>query len=587
VATSYAEPAAGDWSGWDEYGLRHVATHLAEAARAGTSQERYGLAERLARLVTMPGFQAEHQKRLSDPAALRRDLELALRRAAEEPRMPLPLLARVAITLFHIRREQIRPERVFALARAGRVQEAARYLTLFDLEPDSDWDRAARLAIAWLASGVNAGEARQLRDHAVTASAPPGSTLATLIAHLDAVLDGAPRPAPWVGPVPTPREAELILVRLGGSTEFSLLAGSAELMGGRENMLGSEGYLASQDGPLLVALAVDQPLLGQSYLDRYLAIHAAYAYLEYRRGSLWALLDAVVRHPDPDWVRDMLVALAAASMATSDTSFGERFRMTIHALRALAGSLDGLAQLEDYRAAALDAASQLSFDHRDASGYHLRRLAALGEAYSRLPGRQADAAELLDRALNVPYGYAGFQAPACLTLAEALQMVDSTPSRHSQVESALDAAQRSAHNIQDATFCARTTARVNAMRQRWWGSPPGQELTVREAARALCESSSGPRFAALHHVGEAYDQRLPQGDAAVAVAGPGCHLPRGSRRRVQAAVRTDPRPEPGAQLAQRPPAATRHVGQRAGSRLRAAAGGAPCRPGSGRSGGDR
>jgi hypothetical protein len=509
VADSYTERLAGDWAQWDEYGLRHAAMHLAEAARAGTPLERRVPAERLARLVTTPGFQAEHQRRLGDPAALRRDLELALRRAAEERDVSLPLLARVAITLFQIHREQLRPERVFALARAGRVRDAERYLGVFDLEPDSDWHWAALLAIAWLASGTNAEEARQLRDRVVAASALATGTLATLIAHLNAVLDGAPRPPAQIGSVPTPEDADLMLIRLGGSTEFSLLYLSEERLGSRENLLGSEGYLAWQDGPRLVALAVDQPALGRSYLDRYLALHAAYAYLEYRRGSLWALLDAVLGHPDQAWVGELLVALATVSMAASDTSFRERFPITIQALRSLAGSAEGAAQLEHYRASALAGAAELSFERRDAWGYHLRRLAALGEVGSRLPGRQLDASALLESAFQVPYGYAGFQAPACLALAEAVQVVDTTHARQWRIGTALDAAQQAAHNIQDATFCARTTARVNAMRQRWWGSPPGQALNLRETATQLFAGLSGPPFASLHRIGEAYDQRAP------------------------------------------------------------------------------
>lgn len=58
--------------------------------------------------------------------------------------------------------------------------------------------------------------------------------------------------------------------------------------------------------------------------------------------------------------------------------------------------------------------------------------------------------------------------------------------------------------IQEGTFCARTTARVNALRERWW---PQLALHVREAIAALRAAPRSACFAALHHVGHRYASR--------------------------------------------------------------------------------
>jgi len=52
--------------------------------------------------------------------------------------------------------------------------------------------------------------------------------------------------------------------------------------------------------------------------------------------------------------------------------------------------------------------------------------------------------------LLLPYGFAGFQAGACLTLAQAIDI--SQPPLSSLLQRALDDALRAAHNVQDAAF---------------------------------------------------------------------------------------------------------------------------------------
>ena len=103
-------------------------------------------------------------------------------------------------------------------------------------------------------------------------------------------------------------------------------------------------------------------------------------------------------------------------------------------------------------------------------------------------------------------GFAGITAPATLTLAETVSIAvpdDTSP----VIERALTAAEEAAHNIQDATFSARTTARVAAMRERWWPRPPLPSDQVAAVIGRLSRDRSAPEFSAVHVVGEPYSHR--------------------------------------------------------------------------------
>jgi hypothetical protein len=77
------------------------------------------------------------------------------------------------------------------------------------------------------------------------------------------------------------------------------------------------------------------------------------------------------------------------------------------------------------------------------------------------------------------------------------------------IERALSAAEEAAHNIQDATFCARTTARVAAMRELWWPNPPLPPDQVAQVIGRLVRDRSAPEFSAMHVIGESYAHRDP------------------------------------------------------------------------------
>jgi hypothetical protein len=221
------------------------------------------------------------------------------------------------------------------------------------------------------------------------------------------------------------------------------------------------------------------------------------------------LLDAVLRHPKPDWVQSWVPVLGEAVLAPIRGEFQEALELAALGQRALLGDSSALAALDERTDAALKATEGMHTANirgkGDVWGTHKRRLAALAETLVRVPDRQAKAAEMIGRALKIQFGFAGFSAPAALRLAESVRIT--TPGDASAIERALNAAVTSAHNINDPTFCARTTARVNAIRENWWTLLPPGVSDPRSAAQRLRKDSATSEFAARHHVGENYGGR--------------------------------------------------------------------------------
>jgi hypothetical protein len=131
---------------------------------------------------------------------------------------------------------------------------------------------------------------------------------------------------------------------------------------------------------------------------------------------------------------------------------------------------------------------------------------ANAQALGWLLGEEVLAGQVLQEASALAdSGFAGYQAPACLALAEAIHVCrQGDPREVAEIEQALEWAQRAAHNVQDPTFCARMTARVNAMRTYWW-----QGFNLEERARHLDDAGLLPELAALHRVGHEYIGRRP------------------------------------------------------------------------------
>lgn len=493
----------GTFDDWDDYGLRHTAAHLSEAARRTPEADRHPDVAKLVRLVAEHKFQSANLRRVRDPLSLRRDLEEAHRLTAKDPHPDATfLLVVVVLTLLRFRRTMLQPSGAFDAARRGDLDTAERLLDLFDADLDPDWRQAIGLTLAWLAAPAAPEPATRLAER-IAAQGLNSANLRLLADHIRAGLQGTPGPAGHLPPPISPWQAEATLVRLAGAGDSSLLVAHGV---GPAELLGAGAYLATVDGPPLVALALDDPVEGEPLLRRYLDVHIAYGYRQYRNQSLWELLSAVLQHPNPEWIRRWLEQLSIAVLAAPTRGeFLEGLDIAVLALQAIAGDAAARTELDTHRDKALEQAAGLPPSpirgQGDAWATHRRRLAALAEAYTQLPGTHATAVELISAALNVAPGYAGFAAPASLTLAETVSVA--APEHPDWIQRALTAAEASAHNIQDTTFCARTTARVTAMRQQWWPTP----TPPTEAIDALVTGVSDPRFGSAHVVGERYAYR--------------------------------------------------------------------------------
>ncbi|WP_433365148.1 hypothetical protein ACQPZX_35300 [Actinoplanes sp. CA-142083] len=180
-------------------------------------------------------------------------------------------------------------------------------------------------------------------------------------------------------------------------------------------------------------------------------------------------------------------------------------------------------ELERRRAQAFHKAAKKAIP--DAYGSEQRHLAALAEAYTRLPGGVPVAAQLVATALALPLGGA---ALAGLTLAESVSIV--APRDTESIRIALDAAETAAHAIPDPA----ERARVAELLKRWWPTPPDPG----EAVGALLRDPGAPRFTTVHLAGRGpvADPGMPpliaaRLSAAIVVAsGPGPRLAAQLRR---------------------------------------------------------
>jgi hypothetical protein len=270
----------------------------------------------------------------------------------------------------------------------------------------------------------------------------------------------------------------------------------------------STSYLARLDGPILVSFALANPTSGERFLKQYLGVHTGYQYVHYRQASLWVLLGAVLRHPDQDWVRQHLEELAVSALAGTSAEFQEALPTAILALHALEGQPGEMSGVGSRFTSAIDAAEALGAGRdADSWAFHKRRLAAIVQTATMLP---PPLHSLRSRAIAVartlPYGFGGFHSPACLNLAEAIRTF--APLTDPGITDSLEHALTAAHNIRDESFCLRQTARVNAMRHRWW-TPDG--FDVRAAVDRLLDDPGAAEFSTVHIVGE--DYRRSEGTA--------------------------------------------------------------------------
>jgi hypothetical protein len=490
----------------DDYAWRYAAYHSAGAIPSASGPEQHRRIKRLVDLVTDPRFQAGHSRELLDPPALRADLRTALCRAAED-RDPeaLILVLRSVRALAGFREPNTTT--MFEYAREGRIHQARRFLLLFAPgllhEAGKALRQAAILTLAWEAAAAG----YHIEASALIASEQEGMQdlmLQTLLQRVRSVIDPrVPLPPCHLPPAPDPSTVSWILQRSTGAS-FASMAFEPQLLSDAAGV-----YLAETDGPLLVAFAADASEEKTRIIRRYIAANASNSFSYYGRRSLSALIRAVVQHPDPEWTLDILKQLMAGVLSRAQTHFVEGLPLTIQALKAWAGDRDALATLEDRTQQSVVEVQNLSPERGEGDpwAHPLRRLVILAEIHHYILGQPGKAQQLLEEAVSLGFdrNFAGFRAPACLTLAEGLRVCgqDSAPA----IEGALDAALAAAHNVQDPQFCARATAQVNAMRIRWWPAAPGG-IDPAQTIERLIRDPLAPEFQPLHTVGEKYHHRV-------------------------------------------------------------------------------
>ncbi len=571
-------PAKGRSYAWRW--LAHQRAQAVIAADPAHLAERHARAAALVALVADADWQQAHQAALQDLPALRDALASALDAAvADASPAGVPLLITAADTLVRFRDEHQRAEPLFELARQGDLAGARRRGSLFTLDAHWRQALLLTVVwLAPAARHAEAVALFNEVDAEGSSNAVLQALAAWVRADLFGV--PAPLWPEMVAPArATDYLVEQLLDRLGGTAhdrEFLLSEGIAALAqnpgmptrglarpdpgaaaGSTRQQTGrpprkqtrklaqaqaqaqtqpqpqpQPQYLAAQDGPYLVAHAVRDPAKGSAALARYLGVFASYGYAEYRYSSCWLLLGAAVHFPGGQgqaWVRDAAVSILQAALGGGSIEFEGSLTVAVDAVAAQAGGAAGdAAEKAAAKSVLLDTAHGLLAEaarlrsgreqpSSDRWGHHKRRLLAHAQALGWALGEAGQADALLDAAASLAdSGFAGYQAPACLALAETVRLCreGDPPQPDPRIDWALQQAQQAAHNVQDPTFCARTTARINAMRRHWW---PGFALEAR--AQRMPEARHDPEFNALHRVGQGYDGRRPGGLPSPAQAG--------------------------------------------------------------------
>lgn len=531
-------PARGDGYAW-----RWLAFHRAQAAMRSAQPQRHALTGSLVALVTDAGWQQAHDDACGDLPALRGALSTALDASvADDVPLGVPLMVRAADALVQFDRERLRAEPIFELARRGELADARRRSDLFTL--DEHWRQALLLALAWLAPAAQRGLAQRLcadveaglgpepalavllrwvRADLWDAEAAPVFNLPTLAAQVDDALieELLKRVGGWQydreliigrGLDPDVRDPDMPPPEPHPQPTRGIHIGTAHT-GDSEAEKTTTRYLAELDGPCLVAYAASDPARGMDALERYLSVYTNYNYPEYRFSTLWLLLGLVVEYPRPDggaWVREAVVRILGSALGGGSVEFEQGLPIAVLALRAQAQDQTARQALEEHSGRLMEEATRIKSGRdrvgSDIWGHHKRLMLAHAQALGWLLGHKALAGQVLHEAQGLAdSGFAGYQAPACWALAETISVCrEGEDAGDPEIEQALEWAQRAAHNVQDPTFCARMTARVNAMRRHWW-----QGFDLDERARQLPEAGHLREFAALHRVGHRFrDRRL-------------------------------------------------------------------------------
>jgi hypothetical protein len=503
----------------DMYALKYAPFHWAQAATASEHQ-RATRTQALIMLSSNPGYQNRFELKITNLSAIHDYLYRAVEVAALNDRDDMiPWLIKAAQGYVAFRRDYLEAETIVKLAGEGKLDQAEARIRLF-ADLDEDWQIAARLIIAWLGAENNLSGAKMLRER-IPDSSVSAEPLRRLAQRLAAVFDHQSTFPADLQPSLSINVGDLIIAeelvkRIGGqdfnrelllSVNPSLLA-SGELPRMMPEMTQQHGYIAALDAPILVGVAREQKVEGTALLDQYIDAHAGYNYVEYRNRSLWFVLQAVIfHHPEQEWVKDRLRRIMAASLTRGGVDFCETLPLTVQLLREEAVKGGARSTFDVWCSEALARADQLKSGRwrgaDDSWAHHKRRLTGLMEICELLFHDSRSAGGLLGHIRALPGGFAGYQAPAYLRLADALRACGmNTPGLREKI---LKEALSSAHRIQDYHLCARITARCNAL-ERWHQQAlTGQALAL--AIRRLAASPSDAEFASEHFIHEPYQYR--------------------------------------------------------------------------------
>ncbi|MDD5266650.1 MAG: hypothetical protein PHO08_05925 [Methylococcales bacterium] len=512
IARYLQDEFGGNWSTCkDNYALRYTPAHLAEAA-ALSEAKRETRTQALIELTQNQKYQRRFEHRGENILLLKEYLHRTVELAALNQRDDmLPWLIKATQGPAEFHRNYLQAGIVVNLAEQGKLDQAQARLQLFS-GIDVDWKVAARLIIAWLGVEQNPTAAMEIfRD--VTKTGTAGDILLLLSNRVGAALNHKssfsfePRETLSIA------VAQELVKRINGRAfdREILLSVNPSLivvgqLGSQLGITGLRGYAAATDAPILVNLAREQDMEGTPLVDQYIDAHARYNYVEYRNRSLWFVLQAVLRHhPEQYWVKERLGRILKAALTEGNVDFREILPLTALLLLERASKRDARLTAEHSLATAIRGADELQSRRGadDSWGNHKRRLTGLMELYQLLLKNGSSANELLARILALPGGFAGFQAPAFLRLADALRACGIN--RPGLLEAVLEDALRSAHHIQDYHFCARVTARCNALKRWHQNALTGQELA--NTIRRLAALSGDAEFAADHLVHEPYQYR--------------------------------------------------------------------------------
>lgn len=511
-----------------DYGLRFAAAHLSSVARAGLPPlERTRRSKELVDLVRNANFQQAHIAQFDNLLWLQRDLERALQTAVDTGDVDdLTNIFRASLGLQSLRERELDPVKIFTLAEKGNLDAAIRRLTLFSAEPR--WLDVARLLCAWLANEQNPDAAidivdrlenthhpwpfDQLRETVNAAlvgqsasrfplQEPPSEDEVLGILAQESGVDPAMMEGLSTNNVERPNDASSSMLSEGLYLDLTHEAES--WANANEQLVQGSGsempiYTAARDGSPLVAFAAQYPQPGNRYFEQYRELHAANQYRHYRDLALWILLEAVLRHPADKWVREQVVWLAKSALSDTETMFHEALPLVLTALKK---------ENKDAAIAALQASARRieSEDHSgrdildDIWGYKRRFFGALAEAATGIPDAGAQSEQWLKQVMHTR-GFAGFQYAARLALTESA-LICGEPGKTNRL---LDMAEKSAQNINDAVFCLRSTARVQALKNNWWSGSVGN---MAELVNLLAKEPGNVRFASQFQLGEQFSLR--------------------------------------------------------------------------------